>query len=43
MNYLQGLRNAIEYAEEHILDEIDFDTISKRAGMSKSNFQRFFY
>ena len=27
MNYLQGLRNAIEYVEEHILDEIDFDEL----------------
>ena len=42
MNYLQGLRNAIEYAEEHILDEIDFDEVSKYARMSKSSFQRFF-
>ena len=42
MNYLQGLRNAIEYVEEHILDEIDFDEVSKCAGMSKSSFQRFF-
>ena len=42
MNYLQGLRNAIEYAEEHILDAIDFDEVSRCAGMSKSSFQRFF-
>ena len=38
MNYLQGLRNAVEYVEEHILDEIDFDEVCKCAGMSKSSF-----
>ena len=42
MSCLQGLRKAVEYVEEHILDEIDFDEVSKCAGMSKSSFQRFF-
>lgn len=42
MNYLQGLQNAIEYAEAHIADEIDFAEVSKCAGMSISSFRRFF-
>ena len=42
MNYFQGLTNAIEYVEEHILEAIDFDQASQCAGMSRSSFQRFF-
>lgn len=42
VNYFQGLTNAIEYVEEHILEAIDFDQASQCAGMSRSSFQRFF-
>jgi len=42
MNWTQGLQNAIDYIEEHLTDELDFDVIASQAGFSGFYFQRIF-
>lgn len=42
MDWLEGLNNAIEYIEEHLDDEINYDEICKRAGLSKTGMQKLF-
>lgn len=42
MNWIQGIQRAIDYAEENITEEIDFEEAAKRAYSSSFHFQRVF-
>lgn len=42
LDYIEGLNQSIDYVEEHLQEEIDFEKIAKIAGMSKSSYQHFF-
>ncbi|NLG04249.1 MAG: helix-turn-helix transcriptional regulator [Clostridia bacterium] len=42
MTYLEGFQNCLNYINEHIEEDYDFDRQYEMANMSKSNFQRFF-
>lgn len=42
MNYTEGLGNAIDYIEENLTGELDFNEIAKRSGFSVFYFQRIF-
>ena len=42
MDWVTGIQNAINYVEEHLTDEIDFDLVSKEAACSSFYFQRIF-
>ena len=42
MNWIQGIQRAIDYVEENITEEIDFDEAAKRAYSSPFHFQRVF-
>ncbi|MDE7281187.1 MAG: AraC family transcriptional regulator, partial [Ruminiclostridium sp.] len=42
MDYIEGLNLSIEYIEEHLFEEIDFEKAARTAGMSRSTYQRFF-
>lgn len=42
LDWVTGIQNAINYIEEHLTDEIDFDLISKEAACSSFYFQRIF-
>lgn len=42
MDWIQGIQNAINYIEEHITEDIDYDTLAKIACSSRYHFQRVF-
>lgn len=42
MDWLTGIQNAINYMEEHLTEEIDYEEIAKEAAFSSFYFQRFF-
>lgn len=42
LDWVTGIQNAINYVEEHLTDEIDFDLVSKEAACSNFYFQRIF-
>ncbi|OEH94238.1 AraC family transcriptional regulator [Bacillus solimangrovi] len=42
MSWITSLQKAIDYIEEHLLDELDIATISKQANSSMYHFQRTF-
>ena len=42
MNWIQGIQAAIDYVEENIRDNIDFEKVAKRAYSSSFHFQRVF-
>lgn len=42
MNWIEGIQNAIEYIEEHITDNIDYEEVAKVAYSSSFHFQRVF-
>lgn len=42
MDWIQGIQNAINYIEEHITEDIDYNKIAKAAYSSSYHFQRVF-
>lgn len=42
MDWVQGIQNAIEYIENHITEDIDYEEVAKTAYSSSFNFQRVF-
>lgn len=42
MNWMQGIQSAIDYAEDHITDELDAEVVAKQAHSSPFHFQRVF-
>lgn len=42
MEWVTGLQRAIDYVEEHLLEEIDYETAAKKACSSAFHFQRVF-
>ena len=42
MDWIQGIQQAIDYIEEHITEEIDYEEAAKRAYSSSFHFQRVF-
>ena len=42
MEWINNLNDAIDYIEQHITDEIDYNIISQRSACSVYNFQRLF-
>ncbi len=42
MNWIQGIQRAIDYVEENICEEIDYEEVAKKAYSSSFHFQRIF-
>ena len=42
MDWISGIQKAINYTEEHLCDEIDYDAIARQAASSSFHFQRVF-
>lgn len=42
MDWITGLQRALDYVEEHITEQIDYDEVAKRAYSSNFHFQRVF-
>ena len=42
MNWVNGIQNAIDYIEEHITQEIDYETLARQSFSSSYHFQRVF-
>ncbi|MDE6739723.1 MAG: AraC family transcriptional regulator [Lachnospiraceae bacterium] len=42
MDYVEGLNLSIEYIEDNLFEEIDYERVAQIAGMSRSTYQRFF-
>ena len=42
MNWISGIQRAIDYVEENIADDIDFDEVARQAYSSSFHFQRVF-
>ena len=42
MDWITGIQNAINYIEDHITDELDYETIAKESFSSSFHFQRVF-
>lgn len=42
MDWIQGIQKAIDYIEQHITEEIDYEEVAKRAYLSSFHFQRIF-
>ena len=42
MEWIERLNEAINYIEEHLADEIDYEELAKIAGCSTYHFQRMF-
>jgi AraC family transcriptional regulator len=42
MDWVTGIQRAIDYTEEHLTDDIDFETVAKAAYSSSFHFQRVF-
>ena len=42
MNYISDIQNAIDYIEENLEEEINFENVAKKIGMSSYYFHRMF-
>lgn len=42
MNWINGIQNAIDYIEEHLTEDIDYETVASLAYSSSYHFQRVF-
>lgn len=42
MDWTQGLQNAIDYIEDNLTDDIDYETVALKSGFSNFYFQRIF-
>ena len=42
MDWIQGIQRAIDYMEENMAEEIDFDEVAQQAYASSFHFQRVF-
>ena len=42
MNWIQGIQRAIDYVEENITEELDFEAVARQAYSSPFHFQRVF-
>jgi len=42
MDWITGIQNAINYIEDHILEEIDYEEVAKQSYSSSYHFQRVF-
>ncbi len=42
MDWLTGIQNAVNYVEEHLTEEIDYDKVAREAACSSFYFQRIF-
>ena len=42
MDWLTGIQNAINYVEEHLTDDLNYDEIAEEAASSSFYFQRIF-
>ena len=42
MDWFTGIQNAINYIEEHLTEEIDYEEVAKGAACSNFYFQRIF-
>ena len=42
MDWIQGIQQAIDYIEQHITEQIDYEEVGKRAYSSSFHFQRIF-
>lgn len=42
MDWITGIQNAINYIEEHLIEEIDYEIVAKEAACSSFYFQRIF-
>lgn len=42
MDWLTGIQNALNYIEEHLIEEIDYDKVAEEAACSSFYFQRIF-
>ena len=42
MDFIKGLQSAIDYIEDHLTDEIDYERIAQKAACSTFYFQRIF-
>lgn len=42
MDWISGIQRALNYTEEHLTDEIDYETVAKQACSSAFHFQRMF-
>lgn len=42
MDFVKGLQRAIDYIENHLADEIDYERIAQQAACSTFYFQRIF-
>ena len=40
MDWMTGIQNAIGYIEEHLTEEIDYDTVAEQSFSSTYHFQR---
>lgn len=43
MDWISGIQRAVDYAEDHLLEETDYDAIAKQAYSSSFHFQRLFH
>ena len=42
MDWICGIQNAIDYIEDHLTEEIDYEEVAKRSFSSSYHFQRVF-
>ena len=42
MDWISGIQQAINYTEEHLCEETDYDAIARQAASSSFHFQRVF-
>lgn len=42
MNWISGIQNAVNYVEQHLMEEIDYEAVAKEACSSEFHFQRVF-
>jgi AraC family transcriptional regulator len=42
MGWVESLQKAIDYMEDHLLDELPIESIAKQANVSEFHFQRIF-
>ena len=42
MDWITGIQNAIDYIEEHITEELDYEAIARESFSSSFHFQRMF-
>lgn len=42
MDWITGIQNAIDYVEDHLTEELDYEEIAKASCSSRFHFQRIF-